>query len=143
MKIYFQKVRVKYYKIAIYFFGLSFLMISGCRSKTPDPSSVDETTISQNESDTLSQDSVSDNTKTTIISDTSKKVATPKKVSPQKIFDDQNQPEYGVRYQEYKEQTEPLPAKPSESPVMNPAAAYGTNINDYRLNTPTTVQPNE
>ncbi len=143
MKIYFQKVRIKYYKIAIYFFGLSFLMISGCRSKSPDPSSVDETNISQNESDTLSKDSVSDSAKTVNISDTSKKTAKPKKVTPIKILDDQNQPEYGVRYQEYKEQNEPLPSNPPESPVMNPAAAYGVNINDYRLNAPTTVNPNE
>ena len=103
MKIKFQSVRLKYYKIAIYFFGLSFLMISGCRSKSPDPTSADETAISQNESDTLSMDSVSDSAKTTIISDTSKKTAKPKKVTPIKILDDQNQPEYGVRYQEYKE----------------------------------------
>lgn len=37
MKPYFQKARIKYYKAAIYFIGLSFLIINGCRKPEDNP----------------------------------------------------------------------------------------------------------
>lgn len=37
MQTYFHKIRIKYYKAAIYFFGLSILLISGCRKPEDDP----------------------------------------------------------------------------------------------------------
>lgn len=37
MQTYFHKIRIKYYKAALYFIGLSILLISGCRKPEDDP----------------------------------------------------------------------------------------------------------
>lgn len=114
MQTYFHKIRIKYYKAALYFFGLSFLIISGCRSKSAEVSSTQETIMLKKNNDTLTEYPLPDTSKIATQSDTSKKIKNSKKVSPPKMAPTiiiEPQPEYGVRYQDYKEfkQVEPEP----------------------------------
>lgn len=114
MKIYFHKIRVKYYRAAIYIFGLSFFIMSGCRSNSAKVTNTQDTIMSQKKDDTHTEYSLPDTSKAATISDTSKIIKKSKKVSPPKIAPTiiiEPQPEYGVRYQDYKElkQAEPEP----------------------------------
>lgn len=118
MSILFQKVRLKYYKLAICFFGFSFMLMSGCRQRTAN--------ILENQIDTASQtnqniqetdpntDSIQisnkdaaqtnkNSSKKTLKTDSfkTKKNRHPAAIIP--IKDLEPQPEYGVRYNIYKE----------------------------------------
>lgn len=113
MKRYFHKIRIKYYKAAIYFFGFCFLIISGCRSKSAEVTSTQDIIMLEKDNDTLTVYSPPDSSKKATVSDTSKKIKkskiTPPPQAPPIIIEPQ--PEYGVRYQEYQEleKTEPEP----------------------------------
>lgn len=113
MKIYFHKIRVKYYKAAIYIFGLSFFIMSGCRSKSAEVTTTQDAIMSQKNNDTLTEYPLPDTSKIATQSDTSKTIKKSKKVSspkPSPIIKEP-QPDYGVIYRDYieLEQIEPLP----------------------------------
>ncbi len=112
MKIFFKTVRLKYYKIAVYFLGVSFLFISGCRSK--------------NVENNTSVNSESTETKSIINSakDTSKNqpnITLQKPILEEKIPVKKKKPAY----------------KPDSNRVMKPVTAYGVNTYDYKVTVPT------
>lgn len=132
MSILFQKVRLKYYKLAIYFFGFSFMLMSGCRQRTADIQENKIDTVSQTKQNIKETDQNIDSTqisnkeaaqtnknssKKTLKTDSTKtkKTRHPAVIIP--IKDLEPQPEYGVRYNDYKES---LPLDPPSQ--LNPTS---------------------
>lgn len=130
MKIHFKTVRKRYYKALVYFLGMSFLFLSGCKSKTTNES------ITTN---TESQDTLkSISTKKDSINSVSIDSSTVNK----KTLKNQNKDTSSVNKKTpvKKHQTTP----PSENPVMRPVTAYGIQTNDYKITEPTeNKKPNE
>lgn len=131
MRIYFKTVRLKYYKTLVYFLGMSFLFISGCKSKISNES---------NTTNTVSNDSIrnvfSEKDSTKIVSIDSSNVI--KKQKSKKQIKDT----VSVNKQTTVKKDKTTP--PSENPVMRPVTAYGVQTNDYKVTIPTeNKKPNE
>ncbi len=131
MRIHFKTVRIKYYKSLVYFFGMSFLVISGCKSKNPnDSKSTHVDTLNLNteivsKTDSIKNNSI-DNTKT-VIEQSRKKLKTkkPKAKTDTSVVKSK-------------------PHSPSENPLMRPVTAYGIQQNEYKVIAPSeTKNPNE
>lgn len=129
--MHFKTVRIKYYKSLVYFLGMSFLFISGCKPKI---SSECNTTKTES-TDTIKNISSSDDSTKTVSIDSSKVIKKQKSKNQAKDTVNVNK-QTTVK----KDKTTP----PSENPVMRPVTAYGVQPNDYKVTIPTeNNKPNE